>query len=168
MQVPAMWPGYEMSAGGFKLSAAPCMHYFHGNSSFQLPVSCWLKALQCFVLRLQRRETISLLPQHSTRDGSSSWEQKPCLQHWGGLGRREAEQRGWTSFSGGKQHFPHHAEVHTLLPALHSSTSNMCLCLFYHTCQFWVALQCWEEKCASLEMRNLSAASMQGSLQDGG
>lgn len=86
IQVPAVWPGYEMSAGGFKLSAAPCMHYFHGNGSFQLPISCWLKALQCFVLRLQRRETISLLPQHSARDGSSSWEQKPCLQRCGVLG----------------------------------------------------------------------------------
>lgn len=69
-QVLAMWPGYEMSAGGFKLSTAPCMHYFHGNGSFQLPISCWLKALQCFVLRLQRRETISL--SHNTAPGTAA------------------------------------------------------------------------------------------------
>lgn len=139
-QVPAMWPGYEMSAGGFKLSAAPCMHYFHGNSSFQLPISCWLKALQCFVLRLQRRETISL--SHNMAPGTRQQQlgTKALASALWGLGRREPEQRGWTSFSAGKEHFPHHAEVHTHLPALHNSTSNVCLSLLHHNCQFWVLL----------------------------
>lgn len=145
------------------------MHHFHGNCSFYLPISsCWLKAPQRFVLRLQRGERPSLPhPQHGAGDSSKPAGNKSLvftnnMGSWEEGGRAEKTQ---SSFSGGKQHFPQCAKVQTHFPALHKSTSNMCLAWFYQNCQLWFAGSKYrEEKRTSLEMRNSRAASTQGSL----
>lgn len=134
MQVPTVWPGYEMRVEGFKLSGTGGTALFGAciismaTAAFTSPSLRWLKALQCFVLRLQRGETIS--PTRNTALGiaeSSLGTKALSSPTICGLGRRKAEKKGWTSFSGEKQYFPQHAKVHAHFPVLHKSTSNMCL-----------------------------------------
>lgn len=159
MQVPCNVAWLQNECGGFSSSPAP-----EGQRCSVHALFPWQRQLSPPHLSLaespavlcaetaKRGDHLPPHPQHGAGDSSKQpGNKKPCLPPtMRGLGRREAEQKGWTSFSGGKQYFPRRAKAHAHFPVLHKLISNMCFSQFYQNRQLCFAgAEHREEKGAS-------------------